>query len=87
MKAIVRWLLALSLLATAVPASAFEADLEAYRQALRGICRTGVTGEITRLYQEAVKAVDAARAARRVPTNFVGPRPPDLAYLDCLQGR
>ncbi len=87
LRALAPSVLALSLLAAAVPASAFEAELEAYRQTVRGICRTGVTAEITRLYGEAVKAVDLARAASRVPANFAGPRPPEVAYLDCFQGR
>lgn len=72
-------------LATGKPAPAFEVELQRYQQALVHVCRTGVTPELIRLYEEVVKAIDAARYGGGRASNFWGPRPPDLAYQDCFQ--
>lgn len=79
--------LGVAIVMVAVPGAAQERELRAYRQALDRICITGVTPEIGRLYEAAVVAVDAAKRAARLPSNFGSPRPPDLAYSDCYQGR
>ncbi len=69
------------------PARAFEAELEAYRQAVSRICETGVTPEVVRLYQAAVAAVQAARSGAQPPRNLADLRPPEIAYSDCVQAR
>ena len=44
-----------------------------------------VTPELVRLYQEAVKAMEASRNGYGQGSNFYGVRDPYLAYNDCLQ--
>lgn len=62
-----------------------DAALQRYEQARAHICQTGVTAEHIRLYEELVKATEAARYGGGRESNFWGPRPPELAYLDCFQ--
>ena len=66
-------------------ALSFEAALQQYEAARAHICETGVTPEHVRLYQELVKATEAARYGGGRGSNFWGPRPPELAYQDCFQ--
>lgn len=77
--------LGLTLLGSAATATAYEAELRAYWQALASICMTGVTPDHVRLYEAVVKAVEAAEYGRGRTSNFWGPRSPELAYLDCFQ--
>ena len=90
-KALIAGTVAAALLMALSPAAApaFEAELEAYRQALSRICKTGVTPEVVRLYQAAVTALEAPRSQSgpQPPPNYAGLRPPELAYSDCVQGR
>ena len=62
-----------------------DAALQRYEQARAHICQTGVTAEHIRLYEELVKATEAARYGGGRESNFWGPRPPELAYQDCFQ--
>ncbi|MFZ1061377.1 MAG: hypothetical protein WAP47_19565 [Candidatus Rokuibacteriota bacterium] len=76
---LIRTLLALALVFT------LEAALQRYEQARPHICQTGATPEHIRLYEELVKATEAARYGGGRESNFWGPRPPELAYQDCFQ--
>jgi hypothetical protein len=49
------------------------------------VCQRQVTPELVRLYQEAVKAMEASRNGYGQGSNFYGVRDPYLAYNDCLQ--
>jgi hypothetical protein len=62
-----------------------DAALQQYEQARAHICQTGVAPEHIRLYDELVKATEAARYGGGRESNFWGPRPPELAYQDCFQ--
>ncbi len=75
------------LLFMASGAAAFEGELKAYQQALSRVCITGVTRELERFYQAALRAVEAAKSAGQIPRSFAGLRSPERAYLDCFQGR
>ncbi|MBI4591478.1 MAG: hypothetical protein HY725_21855 [Candidatus Rokubacteria bacterium] len=77
--------LALALFAAATPAVAFQSELATYQEALSKVCQTGVTPELVRLYQETVRAMDAAGSGSGRNSNFGSVRPPDFAYLDCFQ--
>jgi hypothetical protein len=89
-KALITVVLAMSVLMTLSPSpvSAFEAELETYRQALNQICKTGVTPEVVRLYRAARAAIAAARSkSGPQPPRNITVRPPDLAFNDCVQAR
>ena len=75
------------LLLMASGAAAFEDELKAYHQALARVCIARVTRELERLYQAALRAVEAAQSAGQIPRSFAGVRSPERAYLDCFQGR
>ncbi len=75
------------LLLMASGAAALEDELKAYQQVLSRVCITGVTRELERLYQAALRAVEAAKSAGQIPRSFAGLRSPERAYLDCFQGR
>ncbi len=77
----------LLLVASGAEAAAFEDELKAYQQILARVCVTGVTRELERLYQAALRAVEAAQSAGQIPRSFAGVRSPERAYLDCFQGR
>ena len=62
-----------------------EAALQQYEQARAHICQTGVRPEHVRLYEEVVKATEAAQYGGGRESNFWGPRSPELAYQDCFQ--
>jgi hypothetical protein len=66
-------------------ATSLEGATAQYRQSLRTICDTGVTAEIRRRYDEAVRAAEAARHGGGRQSNFWGPRHPEAAYNDCFQ--
>jgi hypothetical protein len=77
--------LGLALLAPAADALAFQAELQRYYRALDQICRTGVTPEVTRFYEEARRAVDAAKYGGGRDNNFWGVKTPEQAYNECFQ--
>ncbi len=69
------------------PASAFQAECDAYRHAVGRVCTTKVTPEIRQLYQAAVTAIEQAKSSGRAPVNLANPRPPEMVYADCFQMR
>lgn len=77
----------LALLGVVDSASAFQAEYNAYQQAISRVCTTKITPEIMQLYQAAVAAIEKAKSSGRAPVNLAGSRPPEMAYLDCFQGR
>jgi hypothetical protein len=82
------WIIALVALLVAVnSAAAFEAEYGAYRQAVSRVCTTKVTPELVQRYQAVLAAIERAKASGRAPANLAGPRPPEMAYLDCFQTR
>ncbi len=82
------WILAtLAVFVTATSAVAFQAEYNAYRQAVSRVCTTKVTPELVQLYQATLAAIEKAKSSGRAPTNLAGPRPPEMAYLDCFQTR
>lgn len=64
---------------------ALQAALQQYRRSLEKVCDTGVTPELVRLYEAAVKAADQAKYGRGRGSNFWGPKNPTHAWLDCIQ--
>ncbi|MBI4611939.1 MAG: hypothetical protein HY726_23360 [Candidatus Rokubacteria bacterium] len=85
MKTIVVLTLTLLALVAVGPAWAFQGELEAYWRSLKDVCDTGVTPEMTRRYQAAVKAADTAGYGGGRASNFWAPKNPETAYLDCFQ--
>ncbi len=82
------WILAtLAVFVTATSAVAFQAEYNAYRQAVSRVCTTKVTPELVQLYQATLAAIEKAKSSGRAPTNLAGPRPPEMVYLDCFQAR
>lgn len=77
------WGAVLLLIASGSPASSFERELARYRQALAYVCQTGVTPHLVKLYEEAVRAMDAGHYGGGRDSNFAGVRPPYFAYRDC----
>lgn len=77
---------ATGLLAATEAERALERKTQEYRGALAWICHTGITPRIERLYEESVRAAEAAGYGGGRGGNFWGPRPPFHAYQDCLQG-
>ena len=65
-------------------AAAQEAVL-AYQRAIAQVCQKKVTAEMTRLYQEALKEMQATRYGQGENSNFFGLRSPERAYNDCVQ--
>ena len=63
----------------------FQGALQRYYKAIEDICRTGVTREIEKLYEDARDAVDAAGYGGGRDNNFWGVKPPDRAHNECLQ--
>ena len=63
----------------------FQPALQRYYKALQDICRTGVTREIEKLYEDARHAVDAAGYGGGRDNNFWGVKPPDRAHNECFQ--
>lgn len=65
---------------------AVPVEVQRYWKALERICETqGITPELVRAHQEAVKAVDVAQYGGGRRSNFWGVRTPEHAYLDCFQ--
>ncbi len=77
--------LGLALLATAGRALAFRAELQRYYRAIEQICRTGVTPEVTKLYEDARRAVDEAKYGGGRDGNFFGVKTPEQARDECFQ--
>lgn len=75
----------LGIVLAAADASAFQAEVQRYYQAVGDICRTGITPEILRLYQEAARAVDKAEYGSGRGGNFWGLQTPENAWLACFQ--
>jgi hypothetical protein len=63
------------------PTMAFQVEVQRYYESTKDICRTGVTPEMTALWVQAVRAMDAARQAN----NFAGIKSPTDTWLDCFQ--
>ncbi|MBI2160303.1 MAG: hypothetical protein HYU25_08005 [Candidatus Rokubacteria bacterium] len=63
----------------------FQPALQRYYRAVEDICRTGVTPDIVKLYEDARQAVDAAGYGGGRDNNFWGVKPPDRAYNECFQ--
>jgi len=76
---------AAALLAASAPAAEAEDAVQAYQRALAQVCRRQVTPELVRLYEAAVKAVEASRTGYGQASNFSGVRDPYLAYYSCVQ--
>ena len=68
------------------PVVAAETARQAYMRELVHVCKRQVTPELIRLYQEAVKELDASRDGNGRNSNFSGIRDPYMAYADCVQG-
>jgi hypothetical protein len=66
-------------------AEALEAELSRYYGVMKDICRTGVTPAIASAYDEALRAVERARAAGVIAGNFAGLKNPEQTWLDCVQ--
>jgi hypothetical protein len=77
---------ATDLLAATDAERVLERKTQEYRGALAWICYTGITPGIERLYEETVRAAEAAGYGAGRGGNFWGPRAPFHAYQDCLQG-
>lgn len=71
--------------ALALQKESFQPALQRYFKAIENICRTGVTPDIARLYEDARQAVDAAGYGSGRDNNFWGVKPPDRAYNECFQ--
>lgn len=69
-----------AMLVTALPSAvpAQEAVL-AYQRAIAQVCQKKITAEMTRLYQEALKEMQATRYGRGENSNFFGLRSPERA--------
>lgn len=84
-----KWISALGLAAALVASVLPEVDaqgaVQAYQSALAQVCQRQVTPELIRLYQEALKEMDAFRKGYGRDSNFYGLRDPYLAYNDCWQ--
>ncbi len=78
-------LLSLALLGPPGPGLAFEAELQRYYRAIEQICQTGVTPEVTTLYEDARRAVDEARYGAGRDNNFWGVKTPERAHNECFQ--
>ena len=77
--------LLVALVAVAGDALAFQAELGRYFRALNDICRTGVTPDIVRVYEEAATAVEKAKYGGGRDNNFWGVKTPENAWLSCFQ--
>lgn len=78
-------IVALGLLAPAVPATAYEAEVARYHRSVHDICRTGVTSAIVAAYEQARQAVERARPGGGRDDNFWGVKSPESFWLDCFQ--
>ncbi|HEY7653618.1 MAG TPA: hypothetical protein VIG07_12415 [Methylomirabilota bacterium] len=84
-----KWIRALGLAGALVASGLSEVDaqgaVQAYQRALAQVCQRQVTPELVRLYQEALKEMDASGSGYGRDSNFHGLRDPYLAYNDCFQ--
>ncbi len=71
--------------ACAFQAQPFQAELQRYYKAIEDICRTGVTPDIVKLYEDARRAVDAAGYGSGRDNNFWGVKTPEQAHNACFQ--
>jgi hypothetical protein len=76
---------AVAALAANGAASVDPPELGRYWEVLKRICLTGITPEVVRLHDEAVRAMNAAGQGGGRNSNFAGVRPPERAYGDCFQ--
>jgi hypothetical protein len=60
-------------------------ELGKYWDGLKRICVTGITPELTRLYNDAVRAMNTVGQGGGRSSNFAGVRTPEHAYGDCFQ--
>lgn len=60
-------------------------ELQRYYQSLDYICQTGITAEIVKRYEDAARAVEAARYGGGRGNNFFGLTTPESAYSRCFQ--
>ena len=72
-------------LAAAGPTEALQAELTRYYDAVKRVCTTGVTTEMTAAYEAARQALERARQAGVLGGNFAGVKAPPEAWLDCVQ--
>jgi hypothetical protein len=61
--------------------TASPSEVQQYYEAVKDICRTGVTPEMTTAWIRARQALDAMRDA----SNFAGIKSPTEMWLDCFQ--
>jgi hypothetical protein len=66
-------------------AAAAQGAVQAYQRALAEVCQRQVTPELLRLYQQALKEIDATGRGYGRDSNFHGLKDPQRAYSDCLQ--
>jgi len=64
---------------------AHQRAIASYQRAVAQVCEKNVTVEMTRLYQEALKEMQATRYGQGHDSNFFGLRSPERAYNDCVQ--
>ena len=77
--------LAAGLVASVLSAADAQSAVQAYQRALAQVCQRQVTPELVRLYQEALKEMEASGKGYGRDSNFHGLRDPYLAYNDCWQ--
>ena len=77
-------------LAPAAPApsvAGFEDSLARYRRAVAYVCWRGLTPELQRLWEDAVRALDAAQYGGGRGGDFAGVTRPEHAWADCGDAR
>jgi hypothetical protein len=67
------------------PTDTYRTEIARYYDAAKNVCRTGVTAEITAAYEQAHRAMEAARATGALEGNFAGLKRPTELWLDCFQ--
>jgi len=60
-------------------------ELQRYYQAVDQICQTGITPELVKRYEAAVRAVEQARYGGGRDGNFFGVSSPESLYNRCFQ--
>lgn len=85
MRAIAVVLAVAAMIAGPGAAMAAETARQAYLRELVHVCKRQVTPELLRLYQEAVKELDASGDGNGRNSNFSGIRDPHMAFSDCVQ--
>jgi hypothetical protein len=73
-------------LATPGQAQEFRSvELQRYYRSLDQICQTGITSEIVKRYEDALRAVEAAKYGGGRDNNFFGLSSPESLYNRCFQ--